>query len=74
MSDLAKIERQYIYIYIYIYIRNLWVTVPNEATPVNQISATGWLLVARRDNVINITLLKYNNVDFLNQIRYFSIK
>jgi hypothetical protein len=31
-------------------------------------------MAVERDNVIIITLRKLNNVDFLNQIRYFSIK
>ena len=31
-------------------------------------------MAERRDNVISITLRQLNNVDFLNQIRYFSIK
>ena len=41
---------------------NLSLTTPKEATPVNQTSTTDWQMAVRRDNI-----------NFLNQIRYFSI-
>ena len=53
---------------------NLWLTASKGAIPVNYISATDWQIAVRCDNVISIKLRKSNNVDFLNQIRYFSIK
>ena len=36
--------------------KNLWLTAPKGATPVNQTSATDWQMAVRRDNVISITL------------------
>ena len=36
--------------------KNLWLTAPKGATPVNWTSATDWQMVVRRDNVISITL------------------
>jgi hypothetical protein len=47
---------------------NLWLSAPNGAQSVNQTSETDWQIPIRRDNVISITLVKSNNVDFLNQI------
>ena len=53
---------------------DLWLIAPKGATPVNQISATDWQIAVQRDNVISITLRQSNNVDSLNQVRYFLIK
>jgi hypothetical protein len=52
----------------------MWLTAPKGPTLVNWNSATVWQMAARRDNLISITLRQVYNVDFLNQIRYFSIK
>jgi hypothetical protein len=38
------------------------------------ISATDWQMAARRENVVSITLRQVQYINFLNQIRYFSIK
>ena len=68
-------ERQVIItIIIEIKTLNLWLTARKGATPVNLTSATDWQMAAWRDNVISILLRQVNNVDFLKQIRYFSIK
>ena len=38
------------------YIYNMYLTALKGTTPVNETSATDWLMVARRDNVISIAL------------------
>ena len=59
-----------------IIIKSVAYTAPKGTLRVNQTSATDWQMEVRRNNVIILVLrsVKSNNVDFLNQILYFSIK
>ena len=42
--------------------------------PVNYASVTDWQMAVRWNNAISKCSFKSINVDFLNQIRYFTIK
>ena len=54
---------------------NKSVTYSSKGSQTSQINfTTDFQIAARRNNVIRITLLKFINIGFLNQIRYFLIK
>ena len=68
--------RAWIYCTYVIKTSNLWLTAPMGATPLNNTSATDWKIAVAYDGIMWLGLrsVKSINVDFLNQIRYFSIK
>ena len=53
---------------------HLWVTDPKGVELANYTSAIYWHIAVRRDIVISITLCQAFNINYLNKIRYLSIK